>query len=343
MSPALASPCEINMLTASALFWTRVAAGIFGFLALNSGYGLWLQHKKTRGGRNWPVVEGEIVASAVSVAATHRSADDTDAKPDIRYRYEVLGKSYEGRRIRFGSPSRVTRLQANELAGKYPQGAKVRVFYDPKRPSQSVLEPTNASGTVALVVLFVVLSAVTAVLVAHSLAGKVLTTEAGVPLFAFLMPFALFGFGAVALASYWKLRQERLASRSWPTAPGRITRSGVTMEITRREDDRGRETEEERFRVTIEYSYTVDGRSFHSTHWNWGWTALHSDRSSAEAVAAQYPVNTDVTVYYDPIQPETAVLDPTNKSGVAAPLWVGIFLIAIGALFLFVFTHVQMS
>ena len=65
-------------------------------------------------------------------------------------------------------------------------------------------------------------------------------------------------------------------------------------------------------------------------HWNWGWTALYPDRSSAEAIAAQYPVNSDVTVFYDPTRPETAVLDPTNKSGVAAPLWVGLFLIAIG-------------
>ncbi|CCD92841.1 conserved membrane hypothetical protein [Bradyrhizobium sp. ORS 375] len=331
------------MLTASALLWTRVAAGIFGFLALNSGYGLWLQRRKSNGGRNWPVVEGEIVASEVSVAATHRSADDTDAKPDIRYRYAVLGKSYEGHRIRFASPGAVTRLQADELTGKYPKGAKVRVFYDPKHPSQSVLEPANASGTAALIALFVVLSAVTTVLVAHSLAGKVLTTQAGVPLFAFLMPFALFGFGAVALASYWKLRQERTASRSWPTTAGRIKRSGVTVEITRRENDRGREVEEERFRIIIEYSYAVGGRSFHSTHWNWGWTALYSDRPSAEAIAAKYPANSDVAVYYDPNQPETAVLDPTNKSGVSAPLWVGLVLIAIGALFLFIFTHIQMS
>ena len=343
MAPAATGSCEMTMLTASALLWTRIAAGIFGFLALNSGYGLWLQRKKTIGGRHWPVVEGEVVASEVSLAATHRSADDTDAKPDIRYRYEVLGTSYEGHRIRFGSPSHVTRLQAEELTGKYPKGAKVRVFYDPKRPSQSVLEPADASGTAALAALFIVMCAVTAVLVAHSLAGKVLTTKAGVPLFAFLLPFALLCFGAVALASYWKLRQERMASRSWPTTPGRITRSGVTVEITRRENDRGREVEEERFRVTIDYSYAVGGRSFHSTHWNWGWTALYPDRSSAEAIAAQYPVNSDVTVFYDPTRPETAVLDPTNKSGVAAPLWVGLFLIAIGALFLFIFTHVQMS
>ncbi|WP_035655521.1 DUF3592 domain-containing protein [Bradyrhizobium sp. STM 3809] len=331
------------MLTASALLWTRIAAGIFGFLALNAGYGVWLQRRKTSGGRNWPVVEGEVVTSEVLVAATHWSADDTDAKPDIRYRYEVLGKSYEGHRIRFASPGGVTRLQADELTGKYPKGARVRVFYDPKRPSQSVLEPANISGTAALIAPFVVLLAVTAVLVAHALAGKVLTTEAGVPLFAFLMPFALFGFGAVALASYWKLRQERLASRSWPTTPGKITRSGVTVEITRRENDRGREVEEERFRVAIEYGYAVGARSFHSTHWNWGWTALYSDRASAEAVAAKYPINSDVTVFYDPAQPETAVLDPANKSGAAAPLWVGIVLVAIGALFLFVFTHIEMS
>ncbi len=331
------------MLTASTLLWTRIAAGIFGFLAVNAGYGIWLQRKKATGSRSWSTAECEIVASEVSVAATHRSAEDTDATADIRYRYQVLGKSYEGHRIRFGSSSRVTRLQADELAGKYPRGAKVRVYYDPKRPSQAVLEPSNTSGTAALTAFFVIFSAITAVLVAHSLAGKVLTTAAGVPLFAFLLPLAAIGFGLVAIGSYWKLRQERLASRRWPIAQGRITRSEVVSEMVRHEDDRGRATTEERFRAAIEFGYSAAGRSYHSTHWNWGWTALHSDRSGAEAVIAKYPVNGEVTVYYDPAQPETAVLDPTNKSGVSAPLWAGIFLIAVGALFLFVFTHVEMS
>jgi hypothetical protein len=47
-----------------------------------------------------------------------------------------------------------------------------------------------------------------------------------------------------------------------------------------------------------------------------------------------------VSVYYDPANPEMAVLEPRNRSGVAAPLWAGLFLIFVGAVLLFAFTHV---
>src|SRR5262249_55621165 len=161
---------------------------------------------------------------------------------NIHYRYRVGANDYEGRRVRFGSPGRTTRRQAEELIGKYPAGAHVSVHYNSQRPSESVLEPQDTSNVAALTALLLLFCAIAAVLVAHGIAGKVLTTDAGVPLFAFLPPLGAIGFGAVAIAAYFKLRGERLASANWPTAMGKITQSQVMTEIERSRDDNDRET-----------------------------------------------------------------------------------------------------
>jgi hypothetical protein len=326
------------MMSPNALMWTRIAAGIFALLALNIGYGIWSQRKKTRAGQTWPVTPGEIIASEIIESPIHRSDDASDCTVKLRYRYKVGTEEYQGDRLHFGYPNRVTRQEAEELTGTYPVAAKVHVHFDPQRPAEAVLEPRDTGGMTAMVVFLIVFSLVASVLIAHGIAGKVLSTNAGAPLFAFLMPLAAMGFGFALIFSYWTLRRDRLASRHWPTTRGRVTHSEVVSEIIEDKDDKGNVTSRERFRVALQFSYRVAGRDYHSTHWNWGWTAMHIVRAAAGAVAAQYPSGRAVTVYYDPTEPATAVLDPANKSGVAAPLFGGIALILGGAVFLWVCT-----
>ncbi len=327
------------MLSDTALMWTRIGAGISLFLVANFAYGIFLQSRKQRGGKSWLVAPGEIILSRADEMTVRTAGESFDRSVEIRYRYRAGAKDYEGHRVRFGQGGTLTALQADELTGKYPQGAHVDVHYNPQRPSESVLEPDDRGNIAALIAMLVVFSVISAVLVAHSIAGKVLTTEAGVPLFAFLLPIAAIGFGIAGLVGYFKLRREQQASARWPTATGTITQSSVETEVEQEEDDRGRERSELVYRVALQFAYRVGAREFHSTHWNWGWTALHSDRSRAEEVVAKYPVGRQVTVYYDPAQPETAVLEPANKVGVAAPLLVGLFLIPAGLVFLWAFTH----
>ena len=66
----------------------------------------------------------------------------------------------------------------------------------------------------------------------------------------------------------------------------------------------------------------------------WGWIAYYANEENAAAAIAQYPVGAPVTVHYDPLDPERAVLDPTARTGRAAPLLFGMVFGGIGALFL---------
>jgi hypothetical protein len=101
--------------------------------------------------RRWPTVEGEIVdARMVRVGDGQRS---TSVDSVVTYRYQVAGQPYSGNRVRFGLqlipnsmvPALGNRSAAAALAHRYPRGKPVRVYYNPRRPEESVLYPTPNS------------------------------------------------------------------------------------------------------------------------------------------------------------------------------------------------------
>jgi hypothetical protein len=98
--------------------------------------------------RRWPSVEGEIAsARMVRVAAS----DGTDLQEYVAYRYTVAGRPYRNDRLRFGpqvaAPSPVPQFDREPntpsaqaaLERQYPRNQRVRVYYNPDRPEESVL------------------------------------------------------------------------------------------------------------------------------------------------------------------------------------------------------------
>ncbi|MGH9849160.1 MAG: DUF3592 domain-containing protein, partial [Blastocatellia bacterium] len=60
--------------------------------------------------------------------------------PAVRYRYEVDGRTYSGKRLYFDEVASTERWAAR-LARKYPVGATVPVYFDPANPERALLEP----------------------------------------------------------------------------------------------------------------------------------------------------------------------------------------------------------
>ena len=197
-------------------------------------------------------------------------------------------------------------------------------------------EPAQKSNLVALLALATVFGFIAAILVAHSIAGHVLYTSNGAPLFAFPLPIlALLGavFGVVA---FGRGRRRASTSARWPTAAGIVTNSGVIEEAIedKRNDDKSFIHKTYRYQVDLRYAYQIGKRDFVGTSASWGWTAVYGLRELAEKAASQYRQGQPVTVYYDPEQPGNAVLDPDNRQGSLAPLIVAAICAVIGGLFL---------
>ena len=88
--------------------------------------------------RQWPTAQGEILKTWVSVRS---DSEDDEYVPEVRYRYTVEGQTYTGDRLRAAPVSAGSRNGAERMLAAYPQGAVVRVYYNPQNPAESVLEP----------------------------------------------------------------------------------------------------------------------------------------------------------------------------------------------------------
>ncbi len=330
------------MLDAHRLLWMQIAAGvcllIFGAMLFN----LFRMRGQMQAARSWDKIEGVITVSEVDQPPEHVSDDLNDATAIIRYRYRAGGQEMESDQVAIGGQPLMTRVLASKLVGRYPVGAHVDVYVDPNNPKQTLLEPAELRNLSALTAFTIVFGFIAAILTAHSIAGHVLYTGNGVPLFVFPLPIlALLGavFGVVAF-----VRGRRLASASlrWPTVAGSITTSGVIEEAIedKSNDDKSFIRKIHRYQVDLRYAYQVGKRDFVGTAANWGGTAIYGLRELAEKAAGHYRPGQPVTVYYDPERPGNAVLEPDSRQGSLAPLILAAICAVIGGTLLAFFIKV---
>ena len=117
--------------------------------------------------RRWPSVEGEIAgARLVQGYDEYRSTEYLY----VAYRYRVAGKPYRNDRVRFGPQvlpsSAVPALDpdpnskaSQALAILYPRGQKIRVYYNPRNPADSVLHPSPNLFVWCILILAIVVGA----------------------------------------------------------------------------------------------------------------------------------------------------------------------------------------
>ena len=256
------------MLDAHQLLWTQIAAGvcllIFGGLLFN----MLRMRSRMEAASHWDKVEGVITVSSVDQPATHVSDDLNDATPVIRYRYRAGGQEIESDRVKNRRPAR--RRHACSPAAWWRDILwahasmsistrtipKTRCWSRPRRQSRGA---DRFHDRVRL--------ASPPILTAHSIAGHVLYTGNGAPLFVFPLPIlALLGavFSVIAF-----VRGRRLASASarWPTVTGTITTSDVIEEAIedKSNDDKSFIRKIYRYQVDLRYAYQLGKRDFVGT------------------------------------------------------------------------------
>jgi hypothetical protein len=312
------------MLDAQQLLWTQIAAGVCLLILGALLFNLMRMRGHMQAARNWDKIEGVITVSRVDQPPQHASDDLNDATPIIRYRYRAGGQDLEGDQLAIGGQAMMTRVLAAKLVGRYPVGAHVDVYVDPKNPTQVLLEPAEPRNITALVALTLTFGLAAAVLIAHSIAGRVLYTNKGVPLFLFPLPILALLGAICGVVAFFRARQRANASTRWPTAAGIVTASNVIEEAIAEKSDDDKSVVApkmiHRYQVDLRYAYQVDKRDFVGTEANWGMTAIYGRRDVAEKAAGRYRLGQPVTVYYDPERPRTAVLEPDSRAGSSAPL-----------------------
>jgi hypothetical protein len=118
----------------------------------------------------------------------------------------------------------------------------------------------------------------------------------------------------------------QFASRNYPAVSGEITHS----ELTRDHGSKGGTT----YGVDIRYSYAIDGRSFDGTRYRYN-AGASSDSTWARKAVASHPVGASIQVFYNPQNPQDALLSPGVDG---ADLMLVLFLMSFNLITLGLFT-----
>lgn len=333
------------MLDAHQLLWTQIAAGVCLLLFGGTLFNLLRFRMRFQAAGGWTKTEGIITASNVDQPAAHVSDDLNDATPIIRYRYRAGGQELNGDQVMIGGLPMTTRVLAGQLVARYPVGARVDVYIDPSDPKSTLLEPAAQSNLVSLLVFTVTFGFAAAILVAHSIAGRVLHAANGAPLFVFFLPAVAFLGAILAVVGFVRGRRLASASARWPTASGTITTSDVIEEQIeeKNDDDKSIIRKIYRYQVDLRYAYQIGNRDFVGTARNWGGTEIYGLRELAERAAGQYSCGQRVTVYYDPEQPRNAVLEPNSRKGSLTPLVMAVVCAVVGRFLLMFFIEASFN
>lgn len=97
-----------------------------------------------RASTGWPVTTGEITLNEL----TETTAMDGSGtfRLRVQFSYEVEGEPYEASTYTFGPQSTANGGRAKALQESYSRTPTVPVYYNPKRPSQAVLQPGEDDG-----------------------------------------------------------------------------------------------------------------------------------------------------------------------------------------------------
>lgn len=285
-----------------------------------------------RAAGRWPTTTGKVVASRVQ---SKRNRPDDDAygfgdtevsnQPFVEYEYTVAGKKYRCSRVSIAEKIAGTEREA--VLARYPVGATVTVFYNPKNPSQALLERTlpfriMAVGGTAVMAFFIGVPVVGAALyhlsvpwleerVVHRGTAQVVAVVAE------------FGLAALVFAAVLEAAVRR-ASR-WPTVPGTVVAAEVESFVNVRNLDSMLDPVRTRYATGVVYVYEVDGHKYAGDRLTLAVRVTATFPMLAARTVAKYPPGRAVTVHYNPLDPGESVLHPRS------PLHVVPWLVAAGA------------
>jgi len=157
-----------------------------------------------------------------------------------------------------------------------------------------------------------------------------------------ILPLFFVGAGAITLYLGIQSFNKARASTNWPEAEGKIISSSVeshTSEKTGSSRDRSRSrggtTTTTTYKAEVFYEYTVDGKTYNGNRVAYG-NVSTSSPSRARRIVDRYPEGKEISVYYQPDDPEECLLEPGMKlQTLFLPGFGLIFLCAGVAMFIF--------
>ncbi len=265
----------------------------------------------------WPKAQGRVVVSTTEARAVKSggpNVDDTELRTfaKIEYEFAVGSRKYRGNRVSIGED--MGNFQVAETVRKYPRGLEVTVYYNPAKPSESVLERDMPPGIWKgiVIVVAVLVGLIVGAAVGFNKLGDLVRAVASNSTHA---PFvtACIGFALLASLVIFGIQRHAARQRAWPTVRGRIARSDVQEFQELEHRDSGRDRWRTAYRADIIYNYEIDGVRYTGDVAAGGTRVSSNIESFARKMADKYPAGTVLDIRYNPDNPAESVLQPAGR------------------------------
>jgi len=251
----------------------------------------------------WPVVVGEVISSEMKPKykklAEFAEAVHTVAgiyRPEISYTYEIDGQKYTNNMVRpVGRNVYKDKPLVQRVLNLFPVGYKVYIFYNPKNPHKSVLDPWIRFSPVAITVP----TALIFLGLGFSFSGINFLIPVGIN----FISFALYIASLLIIGQNFRYLVKALKSKKWPYVEGEIKK----VMVYRKDEDKSVS-----YNVDVTYTYEVEGQKY--TNHQIKLDFVHGTRTFVPKIFAmmkveKYEEGNKINVFYDPRNPNESILE----------------------------------
>ena len=296
---------------------------LLGPLALLLGAAVY-KTLQVRAARAWPSVAGKVVASGAEVrkvkvmdsnrAEGHRFEERNFA--NVVYEYPVAGKKLRNNRVSIGED--LGNFEVAETIAKYPVGAVVTVYYNPRDPKEAVLErdlPKGLWGCLGIgtvIVLAILLgSAIGLHAITEFISGRI-PQQGNAP-----AAVAFGAFGTVIAVFALVLHRQASLARKWPVVTGTIKLSDIEQYRAARLDDKA--GSRIMYQRRVSYTYKYNNLTYTNNHATLASSVASSSSWLVRKSTTDYKDGAGVQVFVNPANPSQATLEP--RAGFVWVLW----------------------
>ena len=279
---------------------------------------------QVRAARAWPSVAGKVVVSGSEVRDVRVMDSEREGGfrteqrnfANIVYEYLVAGKKLRNNRVSIGED--LGNFGVAETIAKYPVGAVVTVYYNPRHPNEAVLErdlPKGLWGCLGIG------TAIVLAIVFGSAIGLHAITEfvtARIPQQGNAAAAVAFGaFGTVIALFALVLHRQASLAKKWPMVSGTIKLSDIEQYRAARQD--GGTGSRIMYQRRVSYTYKYDNLTYTNNHATLASSVASSSSWLVRKTTTDYKDGASVKVWVNPANPSQATLQP--RAGFVWVLW----------------------
>lgn len=261
--------------------------------------------REFRTSRRWPQTTGTVISSRVEARQKNPHDAEVASLPLVEYEYKIGAGSSRGWGIYVSVTSSEHGLK--RVRERYPVGGQVIVRYNPADPRQAMLEgDVSESGHLGgfLLLLSVGMAVVALLLDSNAMLRNVIFML----IFYSVVPVGLM---VVMIAKYREIR----AAQCWSQTTGTVLTSCVE---SRKKVPGDNDSDTAVMNLpNVMYKYQVNDQSFRGSRIDLG---QRTSENELESILDRYPVGAPVVVYYNPADPQDAVLERDVPAGT---FWIG--------------------